>query len=114
MKLYRFRDWVETPYLEVFDVLSETKCGYWFMDTCKWPVRKRWISKTSHYAHTTTEIALESYIIRKTIHIKHLKNNLKHIEALLKVACSMDVSTKLLEYKTNDLSFNEVFNKGGF
>ena len=115
MKLYRFTDWVDKPYLEELDVIKETKCGYWIWDTCKWPNKKRWISKDGHYALTTQELALKSYVVRKKIHIRHLENKIEATKALLKMARGMDLSTKMLEYKTNsDLSFDEVFNKGGF
>jgi hypothetical protein len=96
MYVYRFTDWTKQPHLESIDVIKETKCGYWIMDTCKWPNKNRWISKDGHYAHPTKEEALKSYIVRKQYHLKHLENRMSSIKELIYNAKHTDLSTKML------------------
>ena len=96
MKLYRFVDWAEEPWLEEFDVIRCTKCGYWIMDTCKWPEKKRWISKDGHYAHKTKEEALKSYIVRKEIQLKHIERKKEDVLRFIEHARTMDFKYKLL------------------
>lgn len=117
MKLYRYSDWIDEPYLEEFEVIKTTKCGHWIMDTCQWPEKKKWINKGTRkqYAYMTQELALNSYVKRKERQIIILEIQLEKTKRKLKIAKNIDLSTKLLEYKSSiTLSFDEVFNSGGF
>lgn len=90
-----YDDWVSCGYdnvsikLEEWKVIKETPKGYWINRMSGiWWGGKRWVSKTSRkrFAYPTKEEALESFLIRKKAHIKHLKRNLTNAEKALELA----------------------------
>ena len=104
MKLYRFIDYINEPWLMEFDVIKTTKCGHWIMDNWIWPNKKRWINSSTRkqYAYDTKEKALIGYIKRKEKLLLILESKIEEIEKMLKMAKNIDLSVKLL-------TFNGVF-----
>lgn len=102
MKLYRYEDRVystceidpgggehygATPVrLECleFEVVSETKCGFWII----WPFEKKWVSNKSkkRFAYPTKEMALHSFRIRKRRQISIYTNRLHRAQEALALA----------------------------
>ncbi len=101
MTLYRAEDNFDNSVMFIpYDVISETKCGYWIM-ACKspdWKDKRHWVSGNSlkRFAYPTREEALTNYIKRKEKYISILKNKILYTEELLDEARKVDLSIKLL------------------
>jgi hypothetical protein len=86
MLFYRFSD-LATENLDVlifehqFELIKETKCGYWIGDS----LGKHWVSKTSkkRFAYPTRKEAIESFIARKKQQIRYMKIKAKRAEVAL-------------------------------
>lgn len=75
-------------WLSTFKVIRETPQGWWISrDGYGWE-KDRWVAKggVKRYAYPTKELALESFIKRKTKMIRKLKNNLTCTEIILGIA----------------------------
>ncbi len=70
--------------LEVFDVIKETKHGYWISQKgfSSW---KKFVLKVSakRYAYPTKEQALNNFILRTRSAKKYAEANLKHANAFI-------------------------------
>lgn len=101
MKLYKYIDTYlildeegsrrEKLELISFDVIKETKCGYWIMVNYK----RKFITKTNksskkRFAYTTKEEALNNFIKRKTRQLGFIKFQLNRIERALNFANNTD------------------------
>lgn len=91
MFLYRYSDCLKVnsfidsaPYLEKFEVIKETKCGYWIHT---WGQFKKWVPKKGKnlYAWDTEEKALFNYIKRKERQVEILNSQLKRTNIFLTV-----------------------------
>lgn len=85
MKFYRYHDYQSHNGINIdlseFELLRETKCGYWIIPMCFVDYSniktvekvKRWISKTSskRFAYPTKKEAAGNLICRKRKQIKH-------------------------------------------
>ena len=90
MKLFRYTDgFYHKPFLDGYDTISETKCGYWIE---YWnPKGMRWIPKErpdyhNIFAFDTRTKALNNYIKRKEKQIQILVARLDETTKRLKIA----------------------------
>lgn len=95
-KLYRYET---SPYgfstigleLETFVPYKETPKGWWISrDGLGWS-KNKWVAKTGvkRFAYETRELALESYIKRKTKMLEKLRNSLAQTETALSVVVAI-------------------------
>lgn len=97
MKLYRYYKWCSNETLvdydgisyvkinaEEFEVVKETKCGYWI----KVNLKPKWTSKTSkkRFAYPTKKEALENFIRRTQRNISINHYNIDFAQLALKEA----------------------------
>ena len=102
MKLYRYEDAVySTVSIDVaggehygttpvklecheFDVISETKCGYWI----DYAFSKKWVSRKSkkRFAYPSKQAAIESLIIRKKVQFRILSHRVSRAQDALYLA----------------------------
>jgi hypothetical protein len=97
-KLYRFEGYNDYKlWLQEFDIIKETPCGYWVEMWCE---KNKWISKitTKRYAYSTKEEALIGFIKRKEKYIWHLERKMKQTKITLAIARKTDLSIKLLTF----------------
>ena len=86
--LYRYSD---SPshvgvWLQTFQVVKETPCGYWFAYSEATPRELwRWTSKTARrrFCYPTKEEAWNSYRIRKRKRVDHLQRDLNKTKQIL-------------------------------
>lgn len=90
-KVYRYTNYREEVRKNVYNIISETKCGYW-IDVDH---RPKWIGKNSYkgFARTDEEAALISFIARKNKQIRILENQMEDTETALRKAKSILLKT---------------------
>ena len=91
--MYRYRDnanpMMYPPLLEKFTVVKQTPCGSWIQpyNMCPWMKPKFVLdSGRKRYAYPTMELAINSYIIRKTKQIGIFQARLDDAKLCLKQA----------------------------
>ena len=83
MKFYRYHDYHSdrkcTVHLEAFELIKETKCGYWIKAFIG---KKRWVSKTSkkRYAYPTKKEAAYNFLRRKQMQRIYAERNMDRVK----------------------------------
>lgn len=120
--LYRYYDTMDGcgyhVNIQKYAVIKETPCGYWYVDysTLSFPQEliekeKRWVSKDTRRRHCYPSLkeAWNSYKIRKSKQLVHIKHTLDRIQAINDKIVDMEPPSNSIECGKTKLFSSFIF-----